>query len=409
MNAIIMSVGDELVSGQTVDTNSAHIALELAGRGITAVEHVTMPDSRPEIAQAILLAANKVELLIISGGLGPTADDITRQALAEAMGTELELNEACLAELEAFFKIRHRQMNQTNKIQAYIPRGATPIPNPLGTAPGLRAAIGRTQIFVMPGVPSEMKKMLADHVLPAVGGSAGAAVIRILHTFGQGESDIASRIEDLMARGRNPLIGTTVAAGMVSVRLICRAADRQAAGKLSDQAIAELRGRLGNLVVGEGEQTMAGVAGELLRRKNATLATAESCTGGMIGQLVTSVSGSSDYYLGGIVSYSYEAKTALLDVPAELLAAHGAVSHQVAEAMAKGAKQRFASTWAISVTGIAGPTGGSEAKPVGLVFIGLAGPDGSIAVHRHILPGTRDIVRLRSSLTALNHLRLALI
>lgn len=406
MKAIILSVGDELVSGQAADTNSAHLARRLGELGVTVAEHRTVGDDRLAIAAALTAAATAAQVVLVTGGLGPTADDLTRQALADAMGTELVLDRDRLAEIEVFFRDRGRTMQPANRIQAMVPAGARSMPNPLGTAPGIAARLGQADVYALPGVPHEMQQMFEECVAPHLGGH-GAVVHRLVHCFGKGESDIAAGITELMQRGRNPAVGTTASAGMITVRVAARGASRQQAQDLAERTVAEVRRRLGELVVGVDGQTMPAAVGELLRQAGATLATAESCTGGLVGELVTSVAGSSDYYLGGVVAYANDAKGDLLAVPEALIREQGAVSEAVAAAMAEGCRRRFGSDWAISVTGIAGPGGGSEDKPVGLVYVGLAGPAGT-TVHRHILPATRAIVRLRAALTALNHLRLAL-
>ena len=407
MNAIIISIGNELTTGQTVDTNSAYLAAGLAEHGIAANEHWTIADDRGAISAAFRRAAEAADVVLVTGGLGPTQDDLTRQGLADAMGSSLVLDEKCLARIEEFFRRRNRPMNEANRVQAMIPAGAMPLENRLGTAPGLAARLGKANIFVTPGVPWEMKWIFENRIAPQLPPGQGVIVHRIIHTFGLGESDVGAMIADLMRRGANPLVGTTVAAGMVSIRIISEAKDRDIARRQAGDVIQELKRRLGDLVVGEEDQTMASVVGEMLRHRKQTVATAESCTGGMVGQTLTSIAGASDYYLGGVVAYANQAKAGLLDVPRELIALHGAVSEPVARAMAEGCRKHFASDWAISVTGIAGPGGGSEQKPIGLVYVGLAGPSGTQS-HRHILPGTRDIVRLRATLTALDHLRLEL-
>lgn len=408
MNAIIVSTGEELVTGQTVDTNSAYLSRRLAERGIATIAHITVGDSQAAIAEAMRTACAGADLVLLTGGLGPTADDLSRQALAEVMGTRLEMDEDCLAEITEFFRQRGRAMNETNSIQAMIPVGAQPLRNAVGTAPGIAAVVGQSRLFVMPGVPSEMEWMFQNVVAPRLGSQAGVILHHIVHTFGQGESDVASAIADLMKRGANPLVGTTVAAGMVSVRIVSRAADEPAARRQIAQTVASLRQRLGKLIIGEGEETLPVVLGSLLRRRRQTLAVAESCTGGLIGQMITSVAGSSDYFLGGAIAYANAVKQRTLEVPPELLETHGAVSEPVARAMAEGCRHAFGSDWALSVTGIAGPGGGSEAKPVGLVYIGLSGPAGT-QVHRTSFPGVREIIRLRAALSAMNYLRLALL
>jgi nicotinamide-nucleotide amidase len=407
MKAIILAIGDELLSGQSVDTNSAELASRLGELGIAVLEHRTVADDRRDIAAALAAAAAGAELVLATGGLGPTADDLTRQALADALGSELHLDHERLAEIEAFFEQRGRPLLPSNRIQAMVPAGAASIPNPLGTAPGLEARLGAATVYVLPGVPHEMQRMFDEAVAPRLAGR-GAIVHRQVHCFGEGESSIAAAIAALMQRGRNPAVGTTTSAGMVTVRVAASAANRPEAAQLAEETVQDIRRRLGLLVVGVDGQTMPAAVGHLLREAGATLATAESCTGGLIGELITSVPGSSDYYLGGLVAYADGAKSDLLGVPEEMIAQHGAVSGPVAAAMAKEARRRLGATWAVSVTGIAGPGGGSEDKPVGLVYVALAGA-ADTSVHRHVLPGVRHIVRLRAALTALNHLRLALI
>lgn len=409
MNATIISIGTELTSGQTIDTNSAYLARQLAQWGIETVRHVTVTDDLAPIVEAIRDAVAHADLVLITGGLGPTADDLTRDALAQVLGTQLVLDEKCLADLEAFFQRLGRPMVPSNRIQAMIPQGCEVLENLVGTAAGLAARIGSAQIYVTPGVPHEMRWIFEHIIAPRLSRQGGVILHRIVHTFGAGESDIGEKIADLMIRGANPTVGTTVAAGMVSVRIIARAADMTAATRMADDVATQVRARLGKLVVGQEHQTMASVLGELLRGKNQTLATAESCTGGMIGQMITAIAGSSDYYRGGVVAYSNEIKSGVLGVSDDLLREHGAVSEPVAIAMADACRARLGSDWAISVTGIAGPGGGTPTKPVGLVYIGLAGPGKGARAFRHVFPGERDIVRLRASLAAMNYLRLELL
>ena len=408
MNAIIVAVGDELITGQTIDTNSAFLARQLAELGIETCGHRTVRDDRAAIAKAIRESAAGAGLVLITGGLGPTDDDLTRHGLADAMGAELVLDETCLEKIKEFFRVRGRTMIPANSIQAMIPAGAEPIANRLGTAPGIAAVVEGAKVFVMPGVPAEMKCMFAERIAPRLGRGAQAVVHRLVHAFGTGESDIGAKIADLMARGANPLIGTTVGAGMVTVRIAARGKGEADAQALAAETAAEIRRRLGRLVVGEDDATLGSAVGDLLRRRGQTLATAESCTGGLVGKLLTDPAGASDFYLGGLVAYANRVKQQALCVPAETLDAFGAVSEQAAAAMAVGCREALASDWAVSVTGIAGPRGGSQDKPVGLVYIGLA-DSGAHRTCRHVFPGTREIIRRRAAMAALNHLRLALL
>ena len=407
MKAIIISIGDELTSGQTVDTNSSHLARQLEAMGIATAAHVTVGDDRAATARVICSAAADAELVLVTGGLGPTADDLTRQALADAMGgVELVEDAASLAAMEEFFRRRGRVMVDANRIQAMFPVGSRAIPNCCGTAAGIAAKVGKASVYIMPGVPREMRRMFAEQIAPELAISGQAVVRRTLHTFGTGESDVGSRIADLMVRDANPVVGTTVAAGLVSVRVVARGDSAERAQALAGATIAELSSRLGEWVIGEGDRAMPSAVADLLRSRGQTLATAESCTGGLIGKLLTDVAGSSEIYLGGVVSYANRVKAGLLDVSEQALGEFGAVSEAVAGEMARGCRERLGADWAVSTTGIAGPGGGSEEKPVGLVYIGLAGP-GVDAVQRHVFPGDRETIRLRSALAALNCVRLA--
>lgn len=408
MKAVILSIGQELTSGQTVDTNSAWLSRKLGERGIETIEHRTVADQRRQIADAIAESVKKVDLLIVTGGLGPTEDDLTRFALADVLGVELVVDAAAMEHMEAFFRGRRWRMSESNRVQAMAPRGANMLPNLLGTAPGLSCRIGAADVYVMPGVPYEMKDMYARCVAPHLPAQRGAIIHHILHTFGAGESNVGAAIADLMKRDSNPLVGTTVAGGMVSIRIISKASTADEASELANATARQVKERLGAFVVGEGDDTMASVVGGLLRRAGATLSTAESCTGGMVGEMITAVPGSSEYYTGGIVAYANQVKMQLLGVSEQMLVEHGAVSEPVAMQMAVGARERFNTTWAVSITGVAGPGGGTEAKPVGLVYVGLAGKDCRL-VERLMIPGLRDIVRLRASLNALNILRMRLI
>ncbi len=406
MRAVILAIGNELVTGQTVDTNSAWLSRRCAELGIEIVEHRTVRDDRPPIAAALRAAASVAEAVLVTGGLGPTADDLSRQGLADALGgAELVLDERSLAIIADFFRRRHRDMIPANRIQAMIPAGAKAIDNPIGTAPGLSAEIDGTRVFIMPGVPREMELMFNEHIAPLLHAGNGVILHETLHCFGTGESDIGARIEDLMDRSADPLVGTTAAAGIIGVRITAKGATRDDAQAKIDRIAAEVRHRLGTLVFGQGTDTLGSVVGALLRERKQTLATVESCTGGRIGAMITDVPGSSEYYPGGVIAYANEVKTSRVGVPEELLASHGAVSAPVAAALAEGARREFAADWGVGVTGIAGPGGGTPDKPVGLVYIAVSGPDGT-EVQEGRYPGTRDQVRERSAMAALNLLRL---
>ncbi len=408
MNAVILAIGDELITGQTVDTNSAYLACELGQRGIAVLAHQTVGDDVEAIAHAIKNAAERADVIIATGGLGPTEDDLTRQAIARVLNVPLELDEASLEEIKARFAKHSWPMAECNRVQAMFPAGTEPLANSCGTAPGIHATIGRAEFFVLPGVPREMRAMFAERVAGRLPDGDGVILHRVLHTFGLGESTLSERICDLMDRQANPTVGTTAAGGMVSIRITSRAQTIEAASSLTDRLADELHSRLGPVIVGEGGRGLPKVVGELLGQRGETVSTAESCTGGLVGEMITRTPGSSGYYRGGVIAYSNEIKQRLLSVPAELLDSHGAVSEQVAAAMADGCRKRCGSDHAISITGIAGPEGGTDNKPVGLVFIGLVGP-ASVETHRHVFSGDRQTVRTRAALTALNYLRLTLL
>ena len=412
MQAAILSIGDELTLGQTVDTNAAWLSARLAEHGVTTLYHLTVPDEVDAIVDAFRRAADDAELVLATGGLGPTDDDLTRQALARAMGAELELHERSLRRIEAMFRRRHRPMAERNKVQAMRPIGCETLDNPRGTAPGLTAKLGRATIHVMPGVPAEMTGMFDDHILPTLTDQTGQVILTAkLNTIGTGESDIAQMLGDLADRARNPLVGTTASAGIVSVRIRSTFADEAEAKRQLDDTARRVTDCLGPLVFGRDDQTLAEAVGIELAARKQTLATAESCTGGLVGKMLTDVSGSSDYYLGGWVVYANDAKQQL-GVPAALIDENGAVSEPVARSLAECALSRTGADYALSLTGIAGPTGGSRDKPVGTTWIALACREVNridTAAHRIIFPGERPIVRLRAAHTALNLLRLHLI
>jgi nicotinamide-nucleotide amidase len=419
MNAIILSIGDELVLGQTVDTNSAWLSGQLATVGCAVTAHITVADSQADTEEAIRSAAPRCDYLIVSGGLGPTDDDLTRQALAAVLGSPLEINESWLRRLDAYFKERGRAMPERNKVQALIPRGATMIENTAGTAPGIDAFLPTTggracRIFVMPGVPKEMRIMFARDVLPHIAASANGSVIlsRTLHTFGLGESAVAEKLGALMDRRRNPSVGTTVANGIVSLRLNARFTPKPAAQEQLDRTEAECRKLLGDLIFGEDDQTLPEIVAKLLLpgdgAKARTVATAESCTGGWLAKMLTDVSGSSAYFTNGWVVYSNDAKHDRLGVSRELIGLYGAVSEPVVQAMATGAMRLAKSDYALAISGIAGPTGGTPAKPVGLCCYALAHQQGCTTRTIHMF-GDREMVRDRAAKMALTMLRFHLL
>jgi nicotinamide-nucleotide amidase len=408
IKASIVSIGNELLSGETVNTNAAHLSAELLTIGIPVATSYAIGDEIDQIVLAFERACTDADIVLVTGGLGPTDDDLTRQAMAKFLGVELQLHDDLLEKIERFFAGRALPMPERNKIQAYIPAGAGALPN-VGTAPGLRAESRGKLFFALPGVPMEMERMFTESVAPELKRLAGgqAVVVRKLRCFGAGESSIAELLGDGMQRGRNPLINCTVSSGVITLHIVASARDKQEAERMVQKDEESLRGVLGELVFGTADQTLAQVVGEELVRQGKTLALAESCTGGLLAKLVTDIPGASRYFTGGWVTYSDEAKTAELGVPAGLIERYGAVSEQAAEAMARGARRKARTDFAIGITGIAGPTGATEQKPVGLVYISVDSGTGCES-QRFVFTHDRWFTRLRAAQTALNMLRLKL-
>ncbi len=407
--ASIVSIGNEILNGQTVDTNAAYLSRELFSIGIPVISSYTVSDDIDSIVGALKLAGSDANVVLATGGLGPTDDDLTRQAFGKLVGTELQLQSELLERIQSFFVERNLQMPAKNKIQAYIPAGTKALVNNLGTAPGIMAEVKDKLFVAMPGVPSEMKRMLEESVLPKLKRLAGgqAVVIRKLKCFGAGESTISELLGGLCQRGRNPLINCTVEQGVITLAIVATAKDESKARQMAEKDEKTLRDALGELVYGTGEQTLADVVGQKLAQHKKTIAAAESCTGGTLAKLLTDVPGASRYFTHGWVTYSNESKIGELGVPAELIEKYGAVSEQIAESIARCARKKAGTSFAIGITGIAGPTGASEQKPVGLVYISIDS-DVGLETGRFIFSGDRESIRLRAAQTALNMLRLQL-
>jgi nicotinamide-nucleotide amidase len=407
MNAVIVSIGTELVAGQSVDTNAAWLSARLTRLGIRVLEHITVGDDLAAIRGAVTRALDASELVIVTGGLGPTPDDLTREALAAAIGRPLEQNAGGL------FERWQRPMPDSNKVQAMIPAGCDVIPNDRGTAPGIRYDGEGGRLFALPGVPAEMQAMFEAGVAPVLAGQTageGMREGRVL-CFGISEARIGELLGDLMRRDRNPLVGTTASHGVIGVRGVARGDDQGDAETLLAADLAQIRRRLGPAVFGEEDDTLESVVARLLWECGRTVATAESCTGGLLAKRLTDIPGSSAYFLQGYVTYSNQAKCDLLGVPSELIASHGAVSEPVARAMASGCRTAAGADYAVSITGIAGPAGGSPPeKPVGLIYLGLA-HGAEVEVKRQLFGDHlgRAEIRGRACSVALNMLRLRLL
>jgi nicotinamide-nucleotide amidase len=380
------------------------------------VSTYTIGDNVDSIVRTLKLASEDADVVLTTGGLGTTDDDVTRQALAKFLGSKLQLQSEVLEKIRSSFARRGRSMPERDKIQAYMPAGATALENKVGIAPGIAAEYKGKLIFVLPGVPAEMKEMFESNFefliknfeFKIKNSSRQAIVVRKLKCFGASESAIADLIGDVMKRGRNPLINCTAENGVITLHIVATAKDKSKACRMAENDENSLRNTLGNLIYGTGEQTLAEVVGEELARRKKTLAVAESCTGGALAKLITDVAGASRYFTHGWVAYSNQAKIDELGVSKDLIAQYGAVSEQVAKVMADGTKKKAETDFAIGITGIAGSSGGSEQKPVGLVYISVSA-DNNTEVKRFILPGDRELIRLRAALTGLNMLRLRLL
>lgn len=378
--AEILCIGTELLLGNILNGNARWLAEQLASLGVPHHRQLVVGDNRERLIRAVREAAGRCRLLITTGGLGPTPDDLTTEAIAAAFDTPLEEHPETWDDIQAKLAQRGRTPSASVRRQALIPHGASLLPNPTGTAPGViwSPQPGFT-VMTFPGVPSEMQAMWHQTAVPwlrQAGLSEGVFASRMLRFWGVAESALAEQVDDLLTL-TNPTVAPYAGAGEVKLRLTARADDAAAARALLAPVEAEIRARTGSLCYGADDDSLASVLLAALRRRDETLAVAESCTGGGLGAALAAVPGASDVFLGGVIAYANRVKQTLLGVPAELLERHGAVSDPVACAMADGARRISGSTWALAVTGIAGPGGGSDTKPVGLVHIALSGPDGT--------------------------------
>lgn len=409
MRAEILCVGTELLLGQIIDTNAAYIAGQLARSGTDVLRKQTVGDNLERIVDCVTGAISRSDVLVITGGLGPTTDDLTREAIAIALNVELELHAELEADLQAFFARRGSKPGATAMRQAYLPQGAQAIPNPVGTAPGvLGQTPGGALIFAVPGVPREMKAMLDGFIIPTLlereEGERQIIVSRVLRSFGVGESTLAEPIEDILTTSQNPTVAPLIFGNTeVHLRLTAKARDEASAGVLLDAIEAQLRERVGDSLFGRDAQTLASVVIELLRERGSTLALAESLTGGWTQTLITEIPGASDVFAGGVVAYSEAIKENILGVERSLITEYSAVSSEVAQAMAQGAREKFEADFALSLTGEAGPQSGSGAS-VGTVWIGLS-EGGSTRSFKREYHGDREAIRRRAAHAALDILR----
>ena len=406
MKAEIIAIGSELLTPDRLDTNSLFLTEQLNRLGIEVVRKLVVGDQRSQIRDAFREALGRAELVVSIGGLGPTEDDLTREALAELLGRRLILNEAILLGIQARFLRLGRQMPEINQRQAMVPEGAIVLENTQGTAPGLWLETDGRIVILLPGPPQELKPMFTQQVEGRLAWRTTAVRLykRELRVAGMAESDVEQRIAPIYTR--YPDAQTTILAspGEVQIHLRAWSADATAAEKLLKEMVERIVMALGeNIFTTKGESLEEVVARDL-NLNGATIAVAESCTGGLLSQRLTSIPGSSSYFLGGVVCYSNDLKRVWVDVPADLLESKGAVSMEVARALAEGIRRRSGSTLGLAVTGIAGPGGGSPDKPVGTVHVALAERAGGKERTLH-LPGDRDRIRWQASQAALDLVR----
>lgn len=409
MSAEIICVGTELLLGNILNSNSQYLAIELAKLGIPHYYQTVVGDNAQRLKHIIEIASQRAEILIFTGGLGPTPDDLTCETIADFFGVSLIERPEIIEDIARKFSQRGRTMTPSNRKQALIPQGAEILPNPTGTAPGIIwQPRPRLTIFTFPGVPSEMQRMWEETAVPYLTSQGwGKQIIysRMLKFWGIGESALAEKVAAYLNLP-NPTVAPYASKGEVKLRVSAKAASETEAQEVIAPVEKQLKEIAGLDYYGTDDDTLASVVGQLLRAAGETLSVAESCTGGGLGQMLTEISGSSDYFWGGIISYDNSVKERLLGVNSEDLAKFGAVSATVAEQMALGVRSHLGTSWGLSITGIAGPTGGTQTKPVGLVYIGLAGTNGVESFEYRFGAGrSRSLVRHLSACTALDLLR----
>jgi nicotinamide-nucleotide amidase len=410
MRAEIISTGTELLLGKTLNTSAFYLTGQLSGLGIEVDYHITVGDNKERLLEAVRQALDRSEMIFLTGGLGPTADDMTKEIISLVFGLNMDFYSESLTHIQEFYKDKHVLPPGTEK-QAFFPHGSIVLPNEFGTAPGAFVEKDGKYCVILPGPPSEMQPMFERYALPVIRGTIKSdrqrMFVRTLKIFGLGESELEQKISDLMKRSA-PFLTLLDKHTYMNLRITIRDGNEDHAREVLENTEETIRQRLGHQVFAVDEETHSQVVGALLRQKNLTLASAESCTGGLLGGSVTAEAGSSDYFLGGVVSYANSAKEGLLGVKDLSLIQYGAVSKEVAEEMAEGARKVFGADLGISTTGIAGPGGATPEKPVGLVYIALAHRDGCI-VEKKQFAGNRDSVRNMTVEAAMNMLRIFLL
>ncbi len=406
-NAEIVSVGTELLLGEIVDTNTTWLSSQLADLGVSLYRHVTVGDNKERLVTVFKEAASRADLVLSTGGLGPTSDDITHECLGLATSRGLVEYPEARRHVDEMFARLGREPTSSNYKQALFPEGSELIPNPVGTAMGTLLESAGTIFATLPGVPAEMERMFDETLeLLIQERTEGTIVSRILHFTGIGESAAAETVQDFLDAS-DPTVAPLASEGKVRLRITARAATRREAEEKIKPVAEEILFRLNEYYFGEDDETLESVVARLLTERGETIALAESCTGGLLAKRLTDMAGSSAYFMEGLVTYSNDAKERLLGVPHTLLVEHGAVSDPVARAMAKGVRENAGTDYGLSVTGVAGPAGGTEEKPVGLIFVGLSDGRGTVAKELDLsaFKRSREVVRERSANRAFDLLR----
>jgi nicotinamide-nucleotide amidase len=406
MNAEIIAIGSELLTPQRVDTNSLFLTDQLNSLGVEVVTKSVIGDDLNRLVDGVRRAISRSQIVILSGGLGPTEDDLTRDSVAAALDRRLIYHPEIADLLEQRFAQMKRKMSEVNKRQAFIIEGAEILSNDRGTAPGQWIEDSGSRLMLLPGPPHEMKAMFTRQCLPRLARIVPRQVIQtlVLRVAGMPESDLDQLISPVYKKYENPATTILAAAGDIQIHLRARCATEAEAMALLAEVAGPIDLLLGDRIYSRNGQSLEEVIGELLRKRRATLAVAESCTGGLLGERITSVPGSSDYFLGGFITYANRMKMDWLGVPEQIIEEHGAVSSEAAEAMARGARRRAGTTYALSTTGVAGPDGGTVKSPVGTVYVGLADAGGCSVTHRQFI-GDRARIRQFSTQMALDILR----
>jgi nicotinamide-nucleotide amidase len=403
----IVSTGSELLLGQIINTNAPYLAKKLNELGYDAVFQTTVGDNRHRMASVLSIALDRADIVITSGGLGPTLGDITKEVSSQLLGRKMFLHEPSVEHIKGFFERRRLTMTKNNMRQAMMPEGAIIVKNDRGTAPGVIIEHENKTIIHLPGPPMELEHMFENGILPYLSGrfgGQGIIVSKVLRTYGLGESSLEERIREFLLVQKNPTIALLARSGEIHVRLTAKSESETTARLMIGELESQIRERIGEFIFGTDEQTLEEVVGQELLAHKYTVALAESCTGGAVTARLTDIPGSSAYLVGSVVSYSNRIKSDVVGVPESVLQEKGAVSEETARAMAEGIRLHFASDIGVGVTGIAGPDGGTPEKPVGLVYIAVAGPNGTIALEEQFV-GQRNAIRIRTTNAALAMVR----